>query len=122
MLLVPHVCAEFYDRARQKIFAIEPYMLNSFTEAPEAIRQDPLFDLLLADGSLEAAETVAQQKQLEADPTAGITAEGKKPKAKKPAASAKSTPAKTSGSGAENEPAPSADQPSAETPAEESGK
>ncbi len=78
MLILSRVCAEFHDRAGQTLFTVRPGDLNSFLDAPETIRQDPLFDLLAADGSLEAVRSVEQKRQLEADPLAGITPEGKK--------------------------------------------
>lgn len=89
MLILSRVCAEFHDRAGQTLFTVRPGDLNSFLDAPETIRQDPLFDLLAADGSLEAVRSVEQKRQLEADPLAGITPEGKKAPA--PAASRKAS-------------------------------
>ena len=45
---------------------------------PEAIREDPLFQMLLSDGSLEAAVTNVQRKKLEAEPLEGTDATGRK--------------------------------------------
>ncbi len=78
MLILSRVCAEFRDRAGNTVFNIRPQDLLSFLEAPEAIREDPLFALLQEDGSLEAVRSVDRQKQLEAEPEAGINAEGRK--------------------------------------------
>ena len=78
MLILSRVCADFTDRSGRTIFSVTPDQLLSFLDAPEEIRLDPLFDLLLADGSMEAVHSVSQQKTLEADPAAGITAEGKR--------------------------------------------
>ena len=78
MLILSRVCAEFRDRAGNTVFNIGPHDLLSFLEAPEAIREDPLFALLQEDGSLEAVRSIDRQKQLEAEPEAGINAEGRK--------------------------------------------
>ncbi len=78
MLILSRVCAEFRDRAGNTLFNIGPHDLLSFLEAPEAIREDPLFALLQEDGSLEAVRSIDRQKQLEAEPGAGINAEGRK--------------------------------------------
>ena len=85
MLILSRVCAEFQNRHGQTIFSITPQNLLSFLEAPEEIQEDPLFQLMLQDGSLEAVRSVEQKRNLEADPAAGTTAEGKKtsPKTKK---------------------------------------
>ena len=61
MLILSRVCAEFRDRAGNTVFNIGPHDLLSFLEAPEAIREDPLFALLQEDGStrmIRRAETV----------------------------------------------------------------
>ena len=81
MLILSRVCAEFTNRRGQVIFTIPPSKLLSFLEAPEEIREDPLFDSLLADGSLEAVQSLDQRRQLEADPAAPAP-EGKKPRAR----------------------------------------
>ncbi len=86
MLILSRVCAEFRDRAGKPIFTISPSGLLSFLEAPEEIRQDPLFDMMLADGSLEAVQSVSHRKALESDPVGSTTAEGKKPSVNDPAA------------------------------------
>ena len=81
MLILSRVCAEFTDSHGKTVFAITPQNLLSFLEAPETIQEDPLFHLMLADGSLEAVRSVEQQKGLEKDPVADASPEGKKPKA-----------------------------------------
>ena len=78
MLVLSRVCAEFHDRTGAVIYRVTPETRLSFREAPEAIRDDPLFRMLISDGSLEATESTAQRKQLEADPLDGIDAAGKK--------------------------------------------
>lgn len=77
MLIIPYVCAEFHDRAGTVIHRITPAMRGTIVEAPEAIRQDVLFNLLVQDGSIKTPETSAQKKTLEKDPMAGVTAEGR---------------------------------------------
>ena len=80
MTILSHVCVDFYDKQRNLIFSVLPSHLNCLLTAPDEIQQDPIFDMLLADHSLEAVRSVAQKKQLENDPTDGVTAEGKKTK------------------------------------------
>ena len=86
MLIISRVCAEFHDVKGEPIFAVTPTLRNVITEAPESIRQDPLFDMLLNDGSLEAVNSLAQKQRLENDPTAGHDATGKAVQVEKPAA------------------------------------
>ena len=78
MLIICHVCAEFHNKAGETIFSIMPEMLNGFITAPDEIREDPLFGMLAADGSLEAITDAKQKRTLEKDPVAEVTAEGKK--------------------------------------------
>ena len=68
MLIVAYVCAEFHDKTGTVIHRIRPADLRVATEAPEAIRQDPLFDMMVRDGSLRVPETKAELKKLENDP------------------------------------------------------
>ena len=77
MLIIPYVCAEFRDKAGNTLFRIRPEMLRSMQEVPDAIEQDHLFDLLVADGSIKTPESVAQKKLLEQDPMIGMAATGK---------------------------------------------
>ncbi len=81
MTILSHVCVDFYDKQRNLLFSVPPSLINCVLTAPEEIQQDPIFDMLLADHSLEAVRSVEQKKHLENDPTEGVTAEGKKPKA-----------------------------------------
>ena len=78
MLILSRVCADFTDGNGRTIFSINPPDLLSFLEAPEEIRLDPLFGLMIAEGSLEAVHSVDQRKKLENDPTEGVSAEGRK--------------------------------------------
>ena len=89
MLIIPYVCADFRDKNGNPIFRITADMLRTMQDVPEAIKQDLLFDMLVADGSIKTPETVAQRKLLEQDPMIGMTAEGKSEKTEKPAKPAK---------------------------------
>lgn len=119
MLILSRVCADFHDSRGRRIFSVAPRDLLSFLEAPEEIREDPLFDLLLADGSLEAVRSVDRRRLLEADPVAGTTAEGRcaAPAAGKRAASGAPDSAVPAASGAEPFAADSPEDPGAFPPA-----
>ena len=43
MLILSRVCAEFRDRSGAVIHRVTPETRLTFREAPEAIREDPLF-------------------------------------------------------------------------------
>ena len=77
MLILSRVCADFHDAHGNIVFSVTRDTRNTFVHAPEAIQEDPLFDLLIKDGSLEAGITQARQKQMENDPNAGHEATGK---------------------------------------------
>ena len=89
MLAIFRVCAEFHNRKGGKILTVRPENMLTFMEVPEEIREDPLFSLLSADGSLEVVNRADHQRVLEQNPSAGVTAEGKKPAAEKKPASRK---------------------------------
>ena len=76
MLILSRVCADFHNAKGELIHRIGPDKRMAFHEAPEAIREDPLFQMLVNEGSLEASVTPAQKKQLEADPQEGADASG----------------------------------------------
>ena len=79
MTILSRVCAQFHDRHGVPVFRVTPAMLHTIqTDVPEAIRQDPLFALLVAEGSLEEVLTASQKKALEKDPVAGTDATGKR--------------------------------------------
>ena len=88
MLILSRVCAEFHNAKGEVVFAVTPAIRNLFVEAPDSIREDLLFRLLVNDGSLEATVPEARQKMLENDPAADHDASGKAVK-----------PAKAKGSG-----------------------
>ena len=91
MLILSRVCADFYDKRNNLLFRITQKDLGLFVDAPEAIREDPLFQLLVDDKSIKFPEDAKTNKALENDPYAGATAEGKeiKPKTTKAKAEAK---------------------------------
>ena len=75
MLIIPYVCAEFHDKTGAVIHKIRPEDLRIATKAPEAIRQDPLFAMMVSDGSLKVPETKSELKKLENDPGMFIPSE-----------------------------------------------
>ena len=86
MLILSRVCADFHNAKGELIHRVTPLNRLTFHEAPEAIREDPLFRMLVEEGSLEAAVTPAAKKQLESDPLEGADAAGRKrPAARKTA-------------------------------------
>ncbi len=84
MKILSRVCADFHDQKGNVIYRIRPAdRLVYKDDAPDEIRDDLLFRMLVDDGSIEVIETAAQKKAMEQDPTAGADATGKKlPKAK----------------------------------------
>ena len=58
MLILSRVCAEFRNAAGEPVFAVTPAIRDIFVEAPDAIREDPLFRMLVDDGSMEAGVTM----------------------------------------------------------------
>ncbi len=69
MTILSRVCAEFHDNAGTVLFAVTPAdLLKPLTDVPESIRQDPLFGMLVADGSLDVVEKKEDLKRLENDP------------------------------------------------------
>ena len=94
MTILSHVSVDFTYKHHNILFSVPPHLIDCVLTAPDEIQQDPIFDLLLADGSLEAVRSVARKKALENDPANEVTAEGKKPKATKAstAEKAESTP------------------------------
>jgi len=96
MLILSRVCAEFYDKHNNLLDRITAKDLGIFREISDTVKQDPLFQMLIDDGSIKYPADDAKDKALEQDPFAGTTAEGKeiKPKAAvktKTAAKAKDT-------------------------------
>ena len=77
MLILARVCADFYDRNRNLLHRILPVHLGTFHEAPDSIRQDPLFQMLVDDGSIKYPADAAKDRALEQDPYAGTTPDGR---------------------------------------------
>ena len=77
MLILARVCADFYDRNRNLLHRITPRDLNLFREVPESIQQDPLFQMLVDDGSIKYPADAAKDRALEQDPFAGTTPDGR---------------------------------------------
>ena len=89
---MPRVCADFYDKNRNILFRITRDDLGKYVEAPDSIQEDPLYRMLLDDGSIKLApENTRDKRDLENNPYAGADATGKdiKPKAEKPKAETK---------------------------------
>ncbi len=89
MLLLSRVCAEFRDRTGAVVWRVTPSTRLTFQEVPESVKEDPLFRLLLADGSVEAVTSAGDRKKLEADPLKDTDASGRKIPAPAPAKAAK---------------------------------
>ena len=81
MLILSRVCAEFRDRTGAVIHRVTPETRLTFREAPEAIREDPLFRMLVSEGSLEAVVSPDRKKILESEPLKDTDAAGRKPAA-----------------------------------------
>ena len=77
MLILARVCADFYDKNRNLLHRITPRDLNLFREVPESIQQDPLFQMLVDDGSIKYPADAAKDRALEQDPFAGTTPDGR---------------------------------------------
>ena len=83
MLILSRVCADFRNQKGEVVHRVTPANRLTFHEAPESIREDPLFRLLVGEGSLEAAVTPVEKKQLEAEPLKGVDAACRKRTASK---------------------------------------
>ena len=107
MLILSRVCVEFRDPRGTPIFRVTPADRLSLLEAPEAIREDPIFSLLVAERSLEVVTSEKQAKQLEGDPMQDADATGKR----KPAKATKKKDAPETGLAADEvtDPAPEAE-------------
>ncbi|MCR5297520.1 MAG: hypothetical protein K6E17_08920 [Clostridiales bacterium] len=99
MTIVSHVCVEFHNAKGEPIFAVTPSTVNTLiTDVPDEICSDPLYQMMINDGSLSAGISKEKARQLENDPTLGIDASGKaippEPAEPAPAESTESEPAK----------------------------
>ena len=122
MLLLSHVCVEFHDTHGKLIHTVPPRMIKVLHEAPDAIRQDPMFQMLKAEGSVQVPESKQEQKSLENDPLQGTDATGKSAKSsktpKKKSSASETNPASESAAAFDPDPdpasAPDADSSDAE--------
>ena len=113
MLILSRVCAEFRDHTGAVIHRVTPETRLTFRDAPEAIREDPLFQMLLNDGSLEAAVTSVQRKKLGEEPLVRTDATGRNmPAAAPPEGETRPNPSGRKQNGAKT--APQADSTAAE--------
>ena len=95
MLVVPFACAEFHDKSGNVIHRIHAHELRNITEVPDAIVQDPLYALMVEEGSLKAPESKLDLKALENDPDAAIAKAEKRAKTAKTAKAAKTEKTET---------------------------
>lgn len=92
MTIISRVSAELKSRDGTRTLRITPTDLMAIKDAPEFFMEDPLYDLLVSEGSLEAVRTVEQKKRLESDPVSGHDASGRRVREKTTATpSAKAT-------------------------------
>ena len=80
MLILSRVCVDFHNKKGELVHRVNAANRLTFHEAPDSIQEDPIFQMLVNDGSLEAGVTAARKRTLESDPTAGTTAAGQKVK------------------------------------------
>ena len=78
MRIVSRVAAAFYRPDRTKIYEITARDMLVILDAPDEIRRDPLFDLMVREGSLQVINSADTQKMVELDPKQGTNAEGRK--------------------------------------------
>ena len=86
MLILSRVCADFHNKSGALVHRVTPANRLTFHEAPDAIREDPLFRMLVEEGALEASITPVRQKELEADPLGDADAAGRTGPAGRPKA------------------------------------
>ena len=82
MLILSRVCVEFRDHGIP-VFRVNPADRMTLLTAPDSIQADPIFDLLVADGSLEVVNSRTRSKELELDPVQDTDATGKRKTAAK---------------------------------------
>ena len=70
MLILSRVCVEFHNSRGETVHRVTPGMLQTFHEAPDSIRDDPIFRLLQEERSLEAGVSAGRRRALENDPSA----------------------------------------------------
>ncbi len=81
MMMLSRVCALFRNRAGKELYTVTPEKrLTILDDVPEEIQEDPLFDLLVADGSIEVSLSASRRRMLEQDPVQETDATGKAPR------------------------------------------
>ena len=80
MLIICHVCAEFHNKRGETVLTVSPEMLTGFISAPEEIQEDPLYGMLMADGSLEAGFTEKRRKRGRMIPRPESPPKGRRPR------------------------------------------
>ena len=83
MYLISYVAADFRDPGTGEfIYRVTPAMRGVLQSVPDAIAKaiakDPLYPLLIADGSLKVTEDAREKRVLEQEPLLNVTAEGKR--------------------------------------------
>ena len=78
MRIVSRVAAAFYRRDHTPIFEVNARDLLVILDAPDELKSDPLFGMLVKEGSLQVINSEETQKLVELDPKQGTNAEGRK--------------------------------------------
>ena len=77
LTLISYVAVDFVDPiTREYIFRIRREMLRTIIQAPKAIQKDPIYGMLVADGSIRVVDK-KEAKAVENDPMKDITADGR---------------------------------------------
>ncbi len=77
MRIVSRVAAAFCRRDHTPIFEVNARDLLVILDAPDEIKSDPLFGMLVKEGSLQVINSEETQKLIEMDPKQGTNAEGR---------------------------------------------
>ena len=78
MKILARVCVEFRDHTGMPVFRVNIADRHCILDAPDSIQEDPIFNLLLADHSLEVVSSKDREKVLELDPIQDTDATGKR--------------------------------------------
>ena len=77
--MICYVCADFYDKNKKLIYRIAPSDIRTIlADPPEEVWEDPLFKMLVNDGSIAFAKDDKELQMLEKEPMLGIDAAGRK--------------------------------------------
>ena len=68
MLGVARVCAEFRNKKKEVIMTIRPGELLKMMDFPDEVWEDPYFETLVKEGSIDVPQNKAQVKMLECAP------------------------------------------------------